>query len=337
MTSPAATPVPSRPARRAGVVRRALRLEANRIRDPRRIAAMAILIVAFALAIAGMTARGDIAGADAQAYWAAVRIWLEGGNPYHPLGPFLPYVYAPWMLPLFVPWALLPWEVAWFAWRGAQILLLLWSIRWAYARRPLATAILVGILAFPMAANLDTGNINLLLALAIFAAHFTGPRVGGFLWGLATWMKWVPAPLLLVLPPRTRAWGLVFLGLSILLSVITLPLTIVQFQALFGFGERPFRADYLVFVWSAVPWWWQLRHPFAFLSAAAWAAAWRVQRDRASRWWRAFRLEPRATLGAARAAGRTGLRRFLGLDGAATGPRGRQDPPGTHVVADVGD
>ena len=61
-----------------------------------------------------MTARGDRAGADAQAYWAAVRIWLEGGNPYHPTGPFLPYVYAPWMLPLFTPWALLPWDVAWF-------------------------------------------------------------------------------------------------------------------------------------------------------------------------------------------------------------------------------
>ena len=103
---------------------------------------MAILIVAFALAIAGMTARGETAGGDAQAYWAAVRIWLEGGDPYHPTGPFLPYVYAPWMLPLFIPWALLPWDVAWFVWRGGTILLLLWSIRWAYTRRPLATAVL---------------------------------------------------------------------------------------------------------------------------------------------------------------------------------------------------
>jgi hypothetical protein len=155
-------------ARRAGVVRRALRREATRIREPKRAAAIAILVIVFALAIAGMTARGENAGSDAQAYWAAVRIWLEGGDPYHPQGPFLPYVYAPWMLPLFAPWALLPWEVAWFAWRGATILLLLWSIRWAYARRPLPTAILVAILSFPTAANLDTGNINLLLALALF-------------------------------------------------------------------------------------------------------------------------------------------------------------------------
>ena len=170
----ASTVVPSRPARRAGVIRRALRREIARIREPKRIAAIVLLAVVFALAIAGMWARGDTAGADAQAYWAAVRIWLEGGDPYHPLGPFLPYVYAPWMLPLFVPWALLPWEVAWFVWRGATILLLLWSIRWAYSRRPLPTAILITILAFPMAANLDTGNINLLLALSLFGAQFVG-------------------------------------------------------------------------------------------------------------------------------------------------------------------
>ena len=232
--------------------------------------AMGLLIVAFALALAGMTARGDQAGADAQAYWAAVRIWLEGGNPYHPTGPFLPYVYAPWMLPLFTPWSLLPWDVAWFVYRGATILLLLWSIRWAYTLRPLPTAILVVILAFPMAANLDTGNINLLLALMVFAAHFTGGRMGGFLWGIATWMKWVPAPLWLILPARARGWGLVFLLISALLSLALLPLTILQLQALFGFGERPFRADYLVFIWAAVPWWWQLDDPFAFLRPRAW-------------------------------------------------------------------
>ena len=43
----------------------------------------------------------------------------------------------------------------------------------------------------------------------VFAAHFTGGRLGGFLWGIATWMKWVPAPLWFVLPARARGWGLV--------------------------------------------------------------------------------------------------------------------------------
>ena len=210
----ASTVVPDRPARRAGVIRRALRREATRIREPKRLAAMLIIAVVFAIAIAGMWARGENAGGDAQAYWAAVRIWLEGGDPYHPTGPFLPYVYAPWMLPLFIPWALLPWDVAWFVWRGGTILLLLWSIRWAYTRRPLPTAILVLILlASRSAGNLDTGNINLLLALALFGAQFLGPKAGGLIWGLATWMKWVPALLWPVLQPRARGWGLVFLAL----------------------------------------------------------------------------------------------------------------------------
>ena len=55
----------------------------------------------------------------------------------------MPYVYAPWLLPLFVPWALLPWDVAWFAWRAANLVLLAWSIGWAYRIRPLATAVTV--------------------------------------------------------------------------------------------------------------------------------------------------------------------------------------------------
>lgn len=336
MATPATTQRP--PARRTGVIRRALHFEATRIREPHRLTAMTILIVTFALTLAAMLARGETAGADAQAYWAAVRIWLEGGDPYHPLGPFLPYVYAPWMLPIFVPWALLPWEVAWFAWRGGTILLLLWSIRWAYARRPLATAILVGLLSFPMAANLDTGNINLLLALALFGAQFTGPRVGGLIWGLATWMKWVPALLWFVLPPRARGWGLVFLALSGLLSLLMLPLTIVQLQVLFGFGERPIRADFLVFIWSAVPWWWRLHHPFAFLSRDAWARALRVQRDRVAREARTFRTEPAEAARQARVQARAGLRRFLGLDAPRSGRR-RADATDAapHVVAEIGD
>jgi hypothetical protein len=306
-----------------------------RIREPRRLAAILILSAVFALAIAGMAARGDNAGADAQAYWAAVRIWLEGGDPYHPIGPFLPYVYAPWMLPLFVPWALLPWDVAWFVWRGGTILLLLWSIRWAYARRPLATAILVAILSFPIAANLDTGNINLLLALALFGAQFTGGRAGGFIWGLATWMKWVPAVLWLVLPARARGWGLVFLAVFALLSLAMLPLTIVQFQVLFGFGARPARADYLVFIWSAVPWWWRRRDPFAFLRPASWREAAAFQDARARRWAAAFRAQPRATLALAWTTTRLALRRFVGLD-----PQRKRRHPATvpaSGVAEIGD
>ena len=217
-----------------------------------------------------MIARGEAGGADARAYWAGVRIWLNGGDPYHPTGPFLPYVYAPWMLPLFAPWAVLPWDVAWFVWRVGTILLLLWTIHWAYRRRPLTTAVIVAVLAFPFGANLDTGNINLQLTLMLWAAQFTGPRLGGLLWALATWMKWVPVVFWLILPGRAKQWGLLWLAVSVALSLLTLPLTIIQLQALFGFGARPVRLDYLVYLWAAVPWLYRKADPFDFLRPATW-------------------------------------------------------------------
>ncbi|MFL5681502.1 MAG: glycosyltransferase family 87 protein [Chloroflexota bacterium] len=299
--------------RRAGVFRRALRREVSRLNDRRRILAMAILIVTFGIVTAGMIGRGDAAGADARAYWAGVRIWLNGGDPYHPTGPFLPYVYAPWMLPLFAPWALLPWDVAWFVWRGATILLLLWSIDWAYRRRPLETAIVVALLAFPIGANLDTGNITLLLAIGLFGAQFVRPRMAGFLWGLATWMKWVPAPLWLVLRPRARLWGLVWLAASALLSIATLPLTIVQMEALFGFERPAVRLDYLVLLWALVPWLWRQEEPFGWLRPAWWGRAVSSVVARARRFVDGWRGDPERGGVTARREVYARVRAFLGI------------------------
>jgi hypothetical protein len=257
--------------RRAGVFRRALRRQASRLRDRQRVIAIVLLSVTFSLIAAGILARGDAAGADARAYWAGVRIWLNGGDPYHPTGPFLPYVYAPWMLPLFAPWAVLPWDVAWFVWRVGSILLLLWTIHWAYRRRPLPTALIIAALGFPLGANLDTGNINLQLTLMLWAAMFTGPRVAGLLWALATWMKWIPVLFWTVLPGRhAKLWGVLWLALSVALSVALLPLTILQFQALLGFGERPIRLDYLIFAWAWIPWLYRRADPWDVLRPATW-------------------------------------------------------------------
>jgi hypothetical protein len=292
------------------VFRRALRREVARLHEPQRVAAMAILIVVFALMAAGLVARGEAAGADARAYWAAVRIWLNGGDPYHPTGPFMPYVYAPWMLPLFAPWALLPWDVAWFVWRGANILLLLWTIDWAYRRRPLATAVAVALLAFPIAANLDTGNVDLLLTLGLWAAQFTGPVAAGMLWAIATWMKWFPAPFWLILAPRARGWGLVWLALAGILSLALLPLTIIQLQALFGFGPRPIRLDYLVFLWALVPWLW--RHPDAlwWLRSAEWPGIRRRIGETLGDWRDGWRSAPRSMVARSRAR----FRQLVGLE-----------------------
>ena len=171
-----------------------------------------LLALSGAAILTFLVARGELAGADARAYWGAVRVWLDGGDPLRPPTPYLPYVYVPWSVPLFLPWAVLPWDVAWFLWRGANVILLLWTAGWAYRRHPLATALLVVLMAAPIAATLDTGNITLFAALAVWAAMFVGPRVGGGLWAFAAVIKWFPAPLWLILPPRARLWGLVWLG-----------------------------------------------------------------------------------------------------------------------------
>jgi Glycosyltransferase family 87 len=299
--------------RRASVFRRALRREVSRLRDRRRLLAMTLLIMTFGFVAAGMIARGDAAGADARAYWAGVRIWINGGDPYHPVGPFLPYVYAPWMLIIFAPWALLPWDVAWFVWRGGTLLLLLWTIDWAYRRRPLETAIVVALLAFPIGANLDTGNITLLLALGIWGAQFAGPRLAGLLWGLATWMKWAPAPLWLVLAPRARLWGLLWLAASALLSLATLPLTIIQFQTLFSFDRPILRLDYLALLWAAVPWLWRQPEPFAWLRASTWRDFAIAFRRRLSTIAMVWRSDPLTGPSAARRLMFDRVRTFLGL------------------------
>ena len=236
-------------------------------------AQVALIITGVALlTLAGMVIRGEAGGVDTQAYWAAGRLWLTGGDPYHPSGALLPYVYAPWQLPLFVPWALLPWNLAWFLWRALTILGLLASARWAYVRRPKTSAILLAILAFPIAVNLDTGNINLPLALLLFGAQFCGPLVNGLVWMAATTIKWVPALIWPFMSPSARRWGLVWLIPAAVLTIFTWNETLIQISVLLSVS-RPPRLDYLVFLWALVPWAW--RHPemFRFMVPSAWPEA----------------------------------------------------------------
>lgn len=285
------------PDNRRGALRRALLGQASLLRDQRRIAAVLISSASIALIAVLLFARGDAAGADSQAYWAAARAWLVGGNPYDTSGPYLPYVYPSWMLPLFVPWALLPWEVAWFVWRGGTILLLLASYHWAYRREPLRSSVILAALSLPIAVNLDTGNVNLLLVVVLWVAQFSAPAVAGILWALATWMNWIPVVFFLVLAPRGRLYGLIGLAISALVSLVLLPLTITQLQVLFGFGPRPFRLDYLVFLWAAVPWWYLHAEDLSRVRRMSWsrirtdvAGALRSRRALRLRLWRSLGL-----------------------------------------------
>jgi hypothetical protein len=263
-------------------------LDLSFLRDPRRVLAIGLIAFSGAAVLAFLLARGELAGADARAYWGAVRVWIDGGDPMAPPAPYMPYVYFPWTLPLFIPWAALPWEVAWFLWRGVNVILLLWTASWAYRQHPLATAVLVAFLVAPIAATLDTGNITLFAALAVWAAYFVGPRLGGGLWALASVLKWFPAPLWLILPPRARLWGLVWASLALILSAATWPQTLDQLQLAISY-PRPFRLDYLLLLWAAVPWLWG--HPRWF-KIAEWRPMARETLDRTRMRWTRWRAMP---------------------------------------------
>ena len=221
-----------------------VRHTADRLRQPRIALAVLLLGLTGGLIVAAYYARGELAGADARAYWGAVRIWLAGGDPYAGPGAYMPYAYAPWTLALFLPWAMLPWQVAWFAWQALNVALFGWSVAWAYRRRPLATALLVAGLGVPLAAHFDTGNVGLLLVLAVWLAWFAGPRLGGLAWALAVALKWLPVLLLFAIPRRARAWGLAFVALFVLLALATFPQTLRQVDVVLNY-PRPLRLDYL--------------------------------------------------------------------------------------------
>jgi hypothetical protein len=154
---------------------------------------------------------------------------------------------------LFLPWALLPWDVAWFTWRAANVLLLGASVAWAYERRPLATALFVALLAPSMAANLDTGNINILIALATWVGWWARGWLGGLLWAIGSALKVVPVLLLPFI--RREAWlpGIAALGLFAVLTFATWPDTLRQIDIVLTY-PRPFRLDYLVLAWGILPW-----------------------------------------------------------------------------------
>ena len=236
----------------------------------RRIA-WATIAVTFIGIVASFVVRGHAAGADAEVYWVAARTWLAGGDPYDLPDGVLPWVYAPWGLPLFVPWAQLPWDVAFAVWRVALLIALVATVRWAALRRPVSTAVVFLALSVPIGINLDTGNVTLPIALALFAARFGPPSLAGITWGVATGLKWAALPFVVVLGWRERAWGLIAVGVAILASLATWEMTLDQLRVIARL-ERPFPWDYLVFVWAAVPWFWTDPRHRRWLHPGGWPA-----------------------------------------------------------------
>jgi len=246
-----------------------LRGVTSRLRlEPRRILAIALLALTGGIVLAFLWARGERAGADAFAYWTAVQRWLSGQDIYQvtpgldlpPSEGALPYSYAPWSLYLFLPSAVLPWGIFWFAWRAVNIALFAWSVAWAYERRPLGTAVFVALLGPALAANLDTGNVNVLIVLGVWLAWFAGPRLGGTAWALGAALKFMPFVLLAFVPRRAWRAGLVALAVLMVLTLASWPQVLRQLEIVFDY-PRPLRIDYMLLAWAAVPWLWTRSWP----------------------------------------------------------------------------
>ncbi|MEP7379205.1 MAG: glycosyltransferase family 87 protein [Chloroflexota bacterium] len=236
--------------------------------SPRRIGAILVLTLTGGFVLAFLWERGQLAGSDAFAYWTAVHRWLGGQDIYQvipgvnvpPAQGALPFAYAPWSLYLFLPWAALPWDIAWFVWRAANIALFAWSVAWAYDRRPLATAVIVAILGPALAANLDTGNINVLIVIGVWLGWFAserlgGARLGGLAWAVGAALKFLPAPLLVFVPRAGWRYGLAALAILVVLTLATWPQVVRQLDIVLNY-PRPLRIDYMLLAWAAVPWLW---------------------------------------------------------------------------------
>jgi hypothetical protein len=219
-----------------------------------RWAAYTVIGLTWAVLIGVMVWRGSAAGVDALAYWLGTRTWMAGGDPYAGTCP-LCYAYAPWAVPLFAPWALLPWPLAFVSWRVVTVAGLAWTTIWAARRRPVLTALLFAALSVPMGINLDTGNVTLLLVLLLWGARRIGPVAVGTAWGLATGLKWVTAPLGLLLSPNARRAGLGALAVTALADLVLWTGTLRQVLTV-AHMDRPIPFDYLVLLWAAVPWLW---------------------------------------------------------------------------------
>jgi hypothetical protein len=209
-----------------------------------------------------------------------VHRWLSGQDIYQltpgldlpPSEGALPFAYAPWSLYLFLPWAALPWSIAWFGWRLVNIVLFAATVAWAYDRRPLATAVIVALLSPALAANLDTGNINVLIVLGVWLGWFGSPRLGGVAWAIGTALKFVPAPLLMFVPRQGWRYGLAALTILAVLTLATWPQVMRQLYIVLNY-PRPLRIDYMLLAWAAIPWLWARPWPPRLNALRSWITA----------------------------------------------------------------
>jgi hypothetical protein len=233
-----------------------------------RLAAIALIGVVVGITTAVLWMHRDASGSDAYAYWYGVHVWLVGGDPYQIRPGALPWHYPPWMLPILLPWAAMPWNISWPVWRVLTITPLLLSLHWAFERRPMATARVAVLLAVPIGIALDTGNLIVLCALGLWIAQFSGPRRAALLWAAITAIKWFPVVFWLALPPPAKRWGVILALGAVALSLATWQWTLEMVGSVEVTGvPHPesilaLRLDHLAIAWAAIPWLWRTGLPW---------------------------------------------------------------------------
>jgi Glycosyltransferase family 87 len=162
----------------------------------------------------------DTYAADFRAYYVAAQASHAGLDPYlnqvnvderFADGEWLQvnsrFIYPPSSLFLFSPLSHLPYKVAKVVWSTFMALLMVWLLMILRDRYPRAQWIALGLfLSLPMAANVDNGQVDILIfALTLAVFYVSRPWLAGLCLGLAIAIKVSPVLILLWLL-ATRRW-----------------------------------------------------------------------------------------------------------------------------------
>jgi Glycosyltransferase family 87 len=160
----------------------------------------------------------DSTGAsDARAYWAAGRRLLEGGILYaDTAGEPFAFLYPPIAAQLIAPLSLMPLPV--FAW-GIRALELL-CLRYVVGSWKLAGASMI--LCLPVVAEIEAGNINLLIAAAL-AAAIRGDNRWLALAAVPKFAALTAVPFAVVRDRRGLFIGAAVVGVALAASFVTVP------------------------------------------------------------------------------------------------------------------
>ena len=195
----------------------------------RLLPALAIAVVVLSIG-ATLTVAGDTHGYDFRAYYDAIGRILDGQSPYDQhydlAGAGGLFFYPPTFIPLVLPFALLPVDVAVWSWT----VLLLVSFGLAVAAMPVSTRtrwwmVLVAGLSWPFVYNIKLGQVGpLLLLLFVVAWRWRDrPLPFGIASGLGAAIKVQPG-LLLVWALLRRRWRAVATGALTILGLAALAL-----------------------------------------------------------------------------------------------------------------